>query len=298
MVRKQVARLTRFATAAVLLSSSLTLPPLGALAQERPSVSQIRLYALDCGRAEFKDFSAASDTGTYDGKPAVLADPCFLIRHPKGWLLWDAGLPAKLPGSEGELGERELFERLGFRMTIDVPLVVQLAALGLRPDDIGYLAFSHLHFDHVGNANLFTHATWILNRSELAWALATPAHVSMSPELFSAYKTVSTEMIDGDHDVFGDGSVRILKMPGHTPGSSALLLRLPKTGAVVLSGDLYLTLEGRQHSLVPTVNANRADTLASMNRIEAIAQGLHARVIVQHDPNDFASLPKAPAFLD
>jgi len=185
-------------------------------------------------------------------------------------------------------GERELFEELGVAFHVDVPLVDQLAALGLKPDDIRYLAFSHLHFDHVGNANRFPRATWILNRQELAWA----------PALFSAYAQAKTVMIDGDHDVFGDGSVRILKAPGHTPGSSALLVKLPHRGAVILSGDLYLTLEGRQEHQVPTVNADRADTLASMQRIEKMARNLVARVIVQPDPHEFERLPKPPAYLD
>ena len=259
---------------------------------------EVRLYALDCGHAQFKDFSAASDTGEYDGRAAKLADPCFLIRHPQGWLLWDAGLPERMPGAKDALGERELFEKLDVAFHVDVPLADQLAALGLKPGDIRYLAFSHLHFDHVGNANLFSRATWILNRQELAWALATPAHVSMAPELFSGYAKAKTVMIDGDHDVFGDGSVRILKAPGHTPGSGALLVKLAHRGAVILSGDLYLTLEGREEHQVPTVNADRADTLASMERIEKIARNLGARVIVQHDPREFERLPKPPAYLD
>ena len=259
----------------------------------------IRLYTLDCGHGEFKDFSAASDTGDFDGQHAILADPCFLIRHPKGWLLWDAGNPATLPASiTGGLGAQEIYDRMGIRVWVDRPLVDQLSDLGLKPDDINYVAFSHLHFDHVGNANLFTHATWILNRAELAWALDKPAHVSVVPELFSSYKSVSTQMIDGDYDVFGDGRVRILKTPGHTPGSSVLLLMLNKSGAVLLSGDLYLTLEGREKLQVPTVNADRAATLASMNRVEAIVRRLHARVVVQHSPEDFARLPQLPGFLD
>jgi len=184
-------------------------------------------------------------------------------------------------------------------------LATRRPAIGARyesgpkcPDDIDYLAFSHLHFDHVGNANLFTHATWILSRAELAWAQATPAHVSMSPELFGGYKSARTLMIDGDHDVFGDGSVRIVGAPGHTPGSSVLLLRLQKSGATVLSGDLYVTLEGRAHRQVPAVNANRAETLASIDRVEAIVRRLHARVIVQHAPSDFERLPKPPEYID
>jgi glyoxylase-like metal-dependent hydrolase (beta-lactamase superfamily II) len=120
----------------------------------------------------------------------------------------------------------------------------------------------------------------------------------MVPELFAAYRKASVRWIDGDADVFGDGSVRILRAPGHTPGSSVLLLQLPRHGAVMLSGDLYLTLEGRLEHQVPAVNTSRADTLASMQRIEQLAQRLHARVVVQHAPEDVERLPKVPAYWD
>jgi len=249
------------------------------------------LYTLDCGHAWFKDFAVAADTGEFDHHGAELADPCFLIQHPRGWLLWDAGLPAQWPGAEG-LSEQELWERQGVRVRAAPPLIGQLRAIGVSPQDVGLLAFSHLHFDHVGQAGLFKQATWIVNRAELEWANAEPPHFSIVPTLLAARDPARTQLIDGDHDVFGDGSVRILKAPGHTPGSSALLLRLPRAGAVILSGDLYITRASRAQRLVPVINADRAQTLASMARIERIAKNLKARLIVQHDPAVIAALPR------
>jgi glyoxylase-like metal-dependent hydrolase (beta-lactamase superfamily II) len=105
-------------------------------------------------------------------------------------------------------------------------------------------------------------------------------------------------MIDFDHDVFGDGTVRILAAPGHTAGHQVLELKLQKTGTVILSGDLYHLKTNREFMRVPLGNANRADTLASMNRIETIVKNTHARFIVQHDLQDFQALPKSPAYLD
>ncbi|HEU5296166.1 MAG TPA: N-acyl homoserine lactonase family protein [Burkholderiaceae bacterium] len=253
----------------------------------------LALYTLDCGRVWFKDLSVAADTGELDGHAGELADPCFLVHHPRGWLLWDAGLPAQWPGADG-LTDEALARRDGVRVTHGAPLAAQLLALGLSPDDVTHLAFSHLHFDHVGQTHLFRRATWILNRAELDWALAQPPHFSMVASLLAARDGAQVQMIDGDHDVFGDGRVRILKAPGHTPGSGVLLLKLPKTGAVLLSGDLYISRAGRTASQVPQINADRAQTLASMARIERIAQRLKARVIVQHDPADYARLPKPP----
>lgn len=142
--------------------------------------------------------------------------------------------------------------------------------------DVAYAAFSHMHFDHTGNANLFTESTWILNKAELAWALGAPTPLAVQPDSLSGSQSAKTRMIDGDLDVFGDGTVRILRMPGHTPGHQVLVLRLKRSGFVVLSGDLYHLRENRTHRRVPTFNVERADTLASMDRIERIVKNTKA----------------------
>ena len=105
-------------------------------------------------------------------------------------------------------------------------------------------------------------------------------------------------MIEGDYDVFGDGAVRILKTPGHTPGHQVLLLELRKSGTVILSGDLYHLRDNRKFRRIPTFNSSRAETLASIDRIERIVKNRKARFVVQHDPVDFAALPKFPAYLE
>jgi glyoxylase-like metal-dependent hydrolase (beta-lactamase superfamily II) len=255
-------------------------------------VDGVRLYALDCGEVRFLDMGFFSDTGEYAGKPGAIAVPCFVIRHPKGTLLWDTGLGDKLAESKGGVDNN------GTHMTVAATLIDQLRALGLAPADVTYMAFSHFHFDHMGNANLFGRSTWILNRAELAWALGSPTPFGVDVDSFSAYKTSKTLMIDGDQDVFGDGRVRILKAPGHTPGHQVLLIKLKSSGTVILSGDLYHLRDNRKYRRMPAFNTQRADTLASMDRIEAIVRNTKARFIVQHDARDFRSLPKFPVYLD
>jgi N-acyl homoserine lactone hydrolase len=250
-----------------------------------PAAADVRLYALDCGHATLDDGGVASDTGELDHRRLELANPCFVVRHPRGWLIWDTGLSPDAPAVPG------------LRVRPGPPLEGQLATIGVSPGTMTFVAFSHLHFDHAGNAGLFQRATWILNRKELAWAEQQPTPVSTVPALFAAYHSAKTRIIDGDCDVFGDGSVRILSTPGHTPGSAVLLVSLPASGPVLLTGDLYLTREGRRDQLVSLVNADRADTLASMARFERIARRTHGRVVIQHDPRDYAALPKPPAFL-
>lgn len=278
----------RWLVLSLLAAVAAVAPP--ALAVE--SVNAVRLYALDCGRIDIKDMGPFADTGEYDGKPGTLAAPCFLIRHPKGTLLWDTGLSDKL--AENKSGVDEGIAH----MAVPVTLADQLKALSLTPADVTYVAFSHFHFDHTGNANAFSSSTWIVNKLELNWALNTPTPFGVAPDTLSAYKTVNTKMIDGDHDVFGDGSVRILKAPGHTPGHQVLEIKLKKAGVVFLSGDLYHTRPNREFARVPAFNASRADTLASIDRIERMVKNTKARFVVQHEQADFNSLPKFPAFLD
>jgi N-acyl homoserine lactone hydrolase len=275
-----------------LLSMSLWLA-VGAVRAD-DSATAIRLYALDCGHIEFKDLGLFSDTGEYAGQPGTIADPCFLIRHPKGTLLWDTGLGdaiADEPGGRKDLGN-------GIVLQVSLKLVDQLKELGLTPADVNEVAFSHFHFDHTGNAALFARATWIINRAELAYAQRDPVPFGIDPGIAASAAKVKARLIDGDEDVFGDGSVRILKTPGHTPGHQSLLVRLKRTGTVLLTGDLYHLRGNRAHRLVPTFNVERADTLASIDRFERIARNSHARVVIQHDPQDFAALPKPPAALD
>jgi N-acyl homoserine lactone hydrolase len=264
----------------------------GTLSRPRTEVTGVRLYTLDCGRAELKDMSMFSDTGEYDGKPGAIAVTCFVIQHPKGTLVWDTGMGDSLAE------KKEGVDNGGIHMTVSVTLVDQLKALGLAPSDVTYVAFSHFHFDHTGNANLFTNSTWILNQSELNWALSSPTPNGVVPAVFSGYKTAKTNMINGDFDVFGDGSVRILRTPGHTPGHQVLEIRLKKAGTVILSGDLYHLRDNYLHQRVPDFNFSRADTLASMERVEKIIKSSGARLVVQHDLGDFKGMPKFPTYLE
>jgi len=251
---------------------------------------KIRIYVLDGGHMKVKDLAMFSDTGEYEGKSGALADPCFLIQHPKGLFLWDTGLGDNLLGKTPD--KKDLFQP-----TVSVSLKSQLAKLGLSPKDINFISFSHTHWDHTGNANLFTAATWLWQEKELAHSLSNHNPRGVKLKSFDQYAAVKKISYDGDYDVFGDGKVKILYTPGHTPGHQSLLVKL-KSQPIILSGDLYHLKESRVHKRVPVFNNNRAETLASFDRIETMTKNLSARVIVQHDPEEFALLPTFPQFLE
>jgi glyoxylase-like metal-dependent hydrolase (beta-lactamase superfamily II) len=122
--------------------------------------------------------------------------------------------------------------------------------------------------------------------------------VNVKPENLSGRKQAKVELIDLDRDVFGDGTVKILRANGHTAGHQILVLKLPKSGTVILSGDAVHTRENYEQGRMPVFNYARGETLASMDRIRRILANTHGRLIIQHEPKDFEALPKIPAYLD
>lgn len=257
-----------------------------------PPPIDVKLYTLDCGTLEIDDMGMFSDTGEHAGEKGTLAVPCYLVKHGADWLLWDTGLGDRLATlSKGET-------KLGGHWIVQRTLVSQLATLGLKPADIRYVALSHTHADHSGNIGLFPKATWLMSPTELAWARRTPTPLDVDATLIAGLAHVKIEPVADDSDVFGDGSVRILRAPGHTPGHKLLLVTLPHNGAVILSGDLFHSRENYEKSLIPPVNVSRADTLASFDRFAKLVRNTHARVVIQHAREDFTAMPAFPAFLD
>jgi N-acyl homoserine lactone hydrolase len=271
--------------AALLVSNS-------AAALER--TDSVRLYALDCGHIEFKTLSMFADGDEYATTPGTMIAPCFLIVHPKGTLLWETGLGDAIADKPDGVDNATH----DIHLSVPVTLKSQLQRLGLKPEDIDYVGLSHLHFDHAGNLQQFPQSTWILSQKELAWASATPTPLGVDPSTFAGYTERKLRDNALDDDLFGDGSVRILRAPGHTPGHKVLLLQLKNAGSIVLSGDLYHTRDNYRNSRVPPINDSRADTMASFDRVHRLIETHKARLVIQHSPEDFAALPKFPAALD
>jgi N-acyl homoserine lactone hydrolase len=257
--------------------------------------AQLRVVVLDCGAMRGVD-AAPFLPGVADRPQRVdLVDRCYLVEHPHGRLLWDTGFP----DTRAFRVQRTFYwlTSLGrSEIRVERSLLDQLADRGLAPHDIDYLALSHVHLDHAGAANHFDGATWLVQRAERDWAFSPDLHNPyVKPALYEKLREAKTVLLDGDHDVFGDGSVVILSAPGHTPGHQCLFLDLPKTGPVILSGDLYHTHWNREHRVAPEFNVDRDETLRSMERIERIAKERGAQIWIQHDPS---SGPAAPAVVE
>jgi len=245
-----------------------------------------RLYILDCGQNTGKDQSRWSP-GVNEGKPIEFSDNCYLIRHAKGLLLWDTGVPdavAAMPDGMVAANGAIVYRRAQ-------TLIAQLAEIGVKPADITYVAVSHTHGDHVGNIGLFPTSTVLIQGAEYDWAMTQ----SVKPAFAATQKI---EKLAGDHDVFGDGSVMILSTPGHTPGHESLLVLLPKTGALVLSGDAVHFRDNWEQRRVPSMNVNRDQTLASLQRIAGVLEDKKAQLWINHDKPQSAGLRYAPAYYD
>jgi len=253
-----------------------------------PAWAEVRLYVFDCGSLVL---DGVTEFGLDNDETAVreLFVPCYLIEHPDGRLLWDAGLPRNLAGH----GLVEL--EPGMKARYDTPLTTQLEGLALTPEDIDLVAFSHMHFDHTGAANLFTGARLLIQDAEYQAAFVDRNPVFV-PDLYLDLASNERTLLAGDHDVFGDGSVTIISAPGHTPGHQALLVRLEQTGPVLLSGDLYHFRESRELRRVPVFNTSAEETLQSMDKVEALLEREGATLWIEHDKAFAGTLNLAPAF--
>ena len=262
--------------------------PLVALAAPKPPKT-VELYAMDCGRYDLTNADGFSDDGAYKGVAAKLMIPCYLIRHPKGDLIWDTGVPqtiADRPDGKAPGG-----------ITVTKKLTDQLGQLGLKPADIKYLSVSHSHFDHIGNGGLFAASTWIVDKRERDFAFRPGARADASGfPAYAALETAKTILIETDtpYDVFGDKSVMIYRTPGHTPGHTVLLVRLKKAGPVLLTGDMWHIAASRPNRRVTRFNFDKAQTLASMDVVEMLAKETKARVVLEHVQEDFDALPAFP----
>lgn len=274
--REKVMKFVRLAVAAGALA-------LGSLPASAAGVD--KLYVLYCGEAVGADQSRWSP-GVNVGVPLAVSDNCYLIHHQRGWFLWDTGLPDSLAATPDGVTAANGAMHVKRTKT----LAAQLDELGVKPADIKGMAISHTHPDHIGNVELFPQVMLYVQKAEYEW----PGE-NGKPRFNPAHPVT---LLEGDRDVFGDGSVMIISTPGHTPGHQSLLVRLPKTGAVVLSGDAVHFKDNWDNRRVPSMNTSKEQTLASLQRIADIMAKEHAQLWINHDKPQSDAQKKAPDYYE
>ena len=266
--------LTTFAVGATLLAG---------IAVPAHAAPELSLARFDCGTPQPPTAvnQRFSDTYAYGDLKLQLVFSCYLIKHDDDYMLWDTGHAMTMPN-----------------VAPKTSLVDYLAKIDVKPDQIKYVGISHYHADHTGQIASFPKATLLIGARE--WdAISSPkppegANVKPFESWVKGESKVEPQTLD--KDVFGDGSVIVLRTPGHTPGHSSLLVKLAQMGPVIITGDAVHFRENYDSDGVPTSNYDRAQIVASIERLKKIAANLKATVIIQHDARDVDKLPVFPAF--
>jgi N-acyl homoserine lactone hydrolase len=249
-----------------------------------------KLYVFDCGLLNLDSLEMFNLTESESSVRQMFV-PCYLIEHEKGRLLWDGGLPKAVADAEGPVSID------GGSMVYKRWIVDQLADMDLSPGDVTHVAYSHLHFDHAGAANFFVESNVLMQKKEWDAAFGSASEF-IDTTLFDGLKGANLSFIEGDYDVFGDGSVKLIYSPGHTPGHQVLLIALENTGQILLSGDLYHTRANRSLRRAPTFNHDVEQTLKSMTKVEQLLSENGATLWIEHDKALADTLKLAPQFYD
>ena len=257
-----------------------------------------RLYRLDCGHSLANDESVWTP-GENVGRSIEFSSTCWLIARGSAWVLWDTGVP------QATLNDPKGWSTLPKLIVyhLDKTITGQLAEIGLKTSDITYVAISHTHGDHIGNVGLFPNSTVLMQRAEYAW-ISSPDGTNDNVNQLKALarKLLGTpkqlKLLDGDTDLFRDGSVTLIFTPGHTPGSQSLLVHLKNSGFIILSGDVVHLEENFEKSIVPSLNTDKEASIASMDKVRRMIAAYPAKLFINHDKAQSDSLRLLPAFYD
>jgi glyoxylase-like metal-dependent hydrolase (beta-lactamase superfamily II) len=253
---------------------------------------------LDGGRSLANDESVWTP-GENVGRSIQFSSTSWLIQRGNQWLLWDTGVP------ESALNDPKGWSTLPKLIVyhLDKTLTDQFAMIGLKTTDITYVAVSHTHGDHIGNVRLFPDSTVLIQGAEYTW-ISSPDGPNdnvnqlkaLARKLFGTPKYL--KLLDGDTDVFGDGSIILVSTPGHTPGSQSLMVHLKKSGFIILSGDVVHLEENFENDTVPSLNTDKDASIASMERIKRMIATYKAKLFINHDKTESDTLKMTPAFYD
>ncbi|HTO48976.1 MAG TPA: N-acyl homoserine lactonase family protein [Burkholderiales bacterium] len=226
----------------------------------------------------------------------------FVIQHPRGNVLFDSGNNDKLIADPNYWPPA--LAAMKPAMTPEIAIDVQLKKIGLSPDDIRYVVLSHMHLDHAGNIAKFPNSTLVVQRDEVAnafWPKAGTGSVYILNDFIGLREGKQQMMqLDGDLDLFGDGTIVIKRWVAHTPGSQMMMVKLKNTGLVILTGDNVYFRENVEKNTPPNIVLAYYPT-GFYTAFEWIRQQMasqKADFFTAHDPDAFKAMKKAPAYYD
>jgi N-acyl homoserine lactone hydrolase len=247
----------------------------------------VELYAFTCGFLTIpRAFMLAGEAGFI-----TVPVPSYLVTHPKGRVLFDTGLHvATLENPVAHIGE-VLARYHTFHFHVGEEIGARLTGLEVPPDRVDIVVNSHLHFDHCGGNGQLANADVVVQRRELEHARAVE---STSGYLLADWDTGQRlRPVDGEHDLFGDGTVVCLPTYGHTPGHQSLRVRTEQGGEFVLCGDACYLKESLEKMHAPGVIADKDAALDVFRRFREM-QARGAKIMFGHDPEFWKTVPQAP----
>jgi len=233
----------------------------------------------------------------------------YLIRHPKGDVLFDCGNNDKIITDPDYWGP--LIKGLDPVRTPDVAIDAQLNKINVKPSDIKYVVLGHFHADHAGNIGKFLDSTFVYQRDEIKnafWPAPGFAVFYITQDFLMMRNSTAMAMpnkvktieLDGDLDLFGDHSIEIHRTVSHTPGSQMMVVRLPKTGTVLLTSDAIYLQENLDKNILPSVGSvysptGMLDAYAWAKRLRDLE---NADILMAHDPDNFKAHSHSPEFYE
>ena len=209
---------------------------------------------------------------------------CYLVQTSDGKnILIDSGLPEMMPegASEFENGQ---------------DVIEQLASIGLTPDDIDTVISTHYDLDHAGRHAAFTKAHYVVQRVHHLDAASNPRYAAIRPQWDQPMERI--RLVDGDTELLP--GQELIETSGHVPGHQSVLVRLPKTGAVLLTIDAVpfgegFTRDKQDDGSNPDAEAIRASTNKLLDLVEREKVGL---VILGHEREQWEGLKKLPEYYE
>ena len=299
--------MTRTMASAMAIAAIVALLLGAAAPTDAQSPAGMKLYAFSSGALTIG--KSALQAGAPSTPPIQVPVGFFVVQHPKGTVLFDTGNNDRIITDPGYWGE--FAKALNPVRTPDVAIDVQLGKIGLKPDDVTYVVVGHMHLDHGGNVAKFPNSTLIIQKDEIRnafWPEAGTAGPYIPGDFWPLRNDPGSPMpnrykmlqLDGDLDVFGDASVVVKRWVGHTPGSQMMIVRLPKTGTVILTSDNVYFKENVTKNLLPDVSLayNPTGILNAYQWIREMQAREKADFFTAHDPDAYKAMKKAPDFYE
>jgi N-acyl homoserine lactone hydrolase len=296
--RTKKAILSILTASSLLIAGTLTATAASKLPDPTKAGFAEKLYRLDCGHSLANDESVWTPGRKCRTEYRILVN---LLAAETGKRMVALGYRCSRSGVERPKGWSTLPKLIVYHL--DKTLTGQLAEIGLKTSDIAYVAPSHTHGDHIGNVRSFPDSKILMQRAEYTW-ISSPDGTNdnvnklkaLARELLGTPKHL--QLLDGDTDVFGDGSVTLVSTPGHTPGSQSLLVHLKNSSFIILSGDVVHLEANFEKSVVPSLNTNKAASIVSMDKVRRMIATYQAKLFINHDKAQSDTLKLLPAFYD